>query len=197
MLVRKASGQWTIGTEFGHVRRCRAENGAGYGLKTLAGFHCKKGDVLMTWGPVRLLTQREADNLPVAWDGYVTDWENNLFVIPDIPVADIAHFGPCLLNSASTEAGEIFNTRMERDVESATIEIVAVREIKSHEPLLLQYGGEFDKDLFHSRAELDAARMERTKSRKGVHPSKFMRCNKCLQWCSRKDILPHYWAHMK
>jgi hypothetical protein len=195
--MRAGNGHWSIGTDYGYVRRARAGNDARWGLTTRRGFHCEKGDVIMTWGPLRLLTQSEADNLPPAWDGYVTEWEKNTCVIPDIPVEDIAHFGPCLINSASTEAGETRNVRMERDVEFATIEVVADREIKGDEPLLLQYGGKYDNDLSKFRAELEAARMEKIESRKGVHPSKSRRCKKCSQWVSKKRFLQHYTSHLE
>ena len=169
-------------TFFGKVRRVRSP--FGWSVVTCPKFKCKKGDMVFVLRGMRTTTPNEKKK----WIGYTFDFGDNDDRRPPHPFsANILH-APMMVNTHCAEKDETFNLALNTEGDIVVFE--AVREILGGETLLVDYGPDYNKELFDEREQQRCSRKNELASRKNRNHT--FQCSNCGHTCQQRYRLSHY-----
>ena len=124
------------------------------------------------------------------WTGYTFNFGENDDRRPPHPFsANILH-APMMANTHCMEKHEHFNLDLKTEGDCVVFE--AVRDIFGGETLLVDYGSEYNQELFEERERLRLAAANELNSRRSRNHT--FRCSKCGHTCQQRYRIAHFRA---
>ena len=169
-------------TAFGKVRRIKTEYG--WGVVACPKFSCKNEDVVFV---IRNMIPVSADD-KLVWDGYTFKFDEIDERRPPHHPDDNHLHAPMMANTHCFEKNECFNISLYHDSDIVIFE--ASKAIRGGDMLIVNYGDEYNNELFTERQAARKKRADEVANR--VHLSHTYKCPRCGHTCAQKFRLSHF-----
>ena len=169
-------------TPFGKVRRVRSP--FGWSVVTCPKFKCKAGDMVFIIRGMRTISPEQKSK----WAGYCFFFDNDDERRPPHPFCENVLHPPMMVNTHCEEKNELFNLSL--NVEDDCVVLEAVKDIGGGQTLLVDYGSDYNKELFDERLQRQAQRKLDIDGRKNRNHN--FKCSKCGHTCNERYRLSHY-----
>jgi len=134
-------------------------------------FKCKTGDLLFIIRNLKTVKANEA----IKWTGYTFNFGLNDDRRPQHPFHQNCLHPPMMINTHCEELNETFNLSLTTSEDNVGFE--AVRDIAGGETLMVDYGSDYNKELFDDRKHLIECRQKELEERKNRNHN--FKCEKC------------------
>ena len=169
-------------TAFGKVRRVKTE--FGWGVQACPLFSCEPEAAVFVMRNMRpVLPQDKAE-----WIGYTFKLNDQDDFRPSHQARDNVLHAPMMANTHCIEKDETFNLSLYHDDDVVIFE--ASKPIRGGDMLIVDYGDEYNKELFIERIEARKRRAQELASR--VHLSHSYKCPACGFTCAPRFRLRHF-----